>query len=469
MKNSNANIFDSVINQDLCVGCGACLYKNSSNDLKMDWNDEGFLVPIKKNDSVILVTSSIQVCPFNPYPSDEIRTEDELANLFLKDVPNFHPKLGRYSSSYVGYSEQYRLTSSSGGIATYFLSELFEQKIVDAVIAVGEGINNHYEYKLIKRKEDLLSISKTKYYPVSMADALKELENFDGKVAVVGVGCFIKAVRLLQHYNPLLCDKIVFTVGIICGGLKSRFFCEYLAAKAGVENNEFTKPQFRIKDYDSTAGDYSFGCVDKEGKEKQVKMRTVGDMWGSRMFNAMACDFCDDVTTELADVSLGDAWFNPYIEDGEGTNVIIVRSSLALKILSEGNEMAKLHLETLDLSIIIDSQSGSYNHRQTGLPYRIKQALKRGQFTAPKRYDLNSVMVDFKIVQNYRMKVRKKSLELWGKYKNAEIFDMKIDNLLCKLRKATNLYHFRRIIFMRNLVPKVIKYVYRKVLNKSDR
>ena len=329
MKNTFSNIADSVINQDLCIGCGACLYRDQSNERTMDWNKEGFLIPNVKNWESQINKDAINVCPFNPYPSDEVRTEDELANLFLKDAPNSHPKVGKYYNTYVGYSEQFRLTSSSGGLATYILTELFNQKIIDAVITVGEGSSNHYEYKLIKRKEDLLATSKTKYYPVSMADALKELKSFDGKIAVVGIGCFIKAVRLLQHYNPELREKIVFAVGIICGGLKSKFFGEYLASKAGVKNNEFTKPQFRIKDYESTAGDYSFGCVDFKGVERHVKMRNVGDMWGTGMFKCNACDFCDDVTTELADISLGDAWLPPFNHDGKGTNVIVTRSALA--------------------------------------------------------------------------------------------------------------------------------------------
>ena len=70
----------------------------------------------------------------------------------------------------------------------------------------------------------------------------------DGKVAIVGVACFIKAIRLAQFYNPLLKDKIPFLVGIICGGVKSRFFTEYLAFKAGVTRVTLQKPRFGVKD-----------------------------------------------------------------------------------------------------------------------------------------------------------------------------------------------------------------------------
>lgn len=447
------NIFDSVINQDLCTGCGACLYRAQSNEWKMDWNKEGFLVPILKNGESQMNETNINVCPFKPYPANEVRTEDELANLFLKDAPNYHSKVGRYYNTYAGYSEKYRLTSSSGGLATYILNELFEQQIIDAVITVAEGEGKHYEYNLIKRKEDLLATSKTKYYPVTMAKALNELINFDGKVAVVGIGCFIKAIRLLQYYNPELCNKIIFTVGIICGGLKSKFFGEYLAAKTGIINNEFTKPQFRIKDYASTAGDYSFGCIDNKGSERQVKMRTVGDMWGTGMFKCNACDFCDDVTTELADISLGDAWLPPFNQDGKGTNVIVTRSKLAEELINKGIQSKKLEANELPFETFQASQQGSYNHRHKALKYRIQKVEKQGTVIPPKRHIQENISLDFKLVQQCRREVRKNSLLFWNAKPNANLFEVKMRQSLWRLEYATKIYHFKQSL-LKNLFNK---------------
>lgn len=446
MNNQKINIIDSVVKHDLCIGCGACLYRTQPENWKMDWNKDGFLVPTPQNKESFLNDTALNVCPFNPTPTVDVRTEDELADIYLKDAPNHHHKVGRYYNTYAGYSKQFRLTSSSGGLATYILTELFDQKLVDAVITVGEGKNNHYEYKLVRRKEDLLTTSKTKYYPVTLAEALNELKSLDGKVAVVGIGCFIKAIRLLQHYNPELREKIVFTVGIICGGLKSKFFGEYLAAKTGVQNNEFTKPLFRIKDYESTAGDYSFGCIDNNGTERQIKMRTVGDMWGTGMFKCNACDFCDDVTTELADVSLGDAWLPPYNKDGKGTNVIVTRSVLAEQLINDGTRSAKLVVQPLPFETFLSSQQGSYNHRHKALKYRIQKSKKQGVVIPPKRHNLQNISFDFKWVQKLRREVRKNSLLFWSVVPNVILFEDKMKNSLDKLQKATQVYHYKRAL-----------------------
>lgn len=324
------DIFKYVVEQDLCVGCGICVVECCEHILSMKWNEEGFLVPemignCKNN------CSCINVCPFNPFPDNEVRTENEIADIFLKETPHSHSKIGYFYTIYAGYSKEFRLTSSSGGMATYVAKKLLENKIVDHIISVTEGDNdNFYKYSIISSANNIRQASKTKYYPVTLAEVLANIENTKGKIAVVGVACFIKAIRLYQYYHPTFKEKIPFLIGIICGGMKSKFFTEYLAGKAGIRNNRFLNPEYRIKDYNSKASDYSFGCVDcEENQHKVMKMRRVGDMWGTGLFKANACDFCDDVTTELSDISLGDAWLWPYNKDGKGTNVIITRSKFS--------------------------------------------------------------------------------------------------------------------------------------------
>jgi coenzyme F420-reducing hydrogenase beta subunit len=439
------NIFDAVIKQDLCVGCGACLYLSSKDNLKMVWNNEGFLNPTPDN-TELLSEESLKVCPFNPFPDKEVRTENEIADIFLKDAPNLHQKVGHYYNTYVGYSNKYRLTSSSGGIATYLIDELLNKKIVDAVITVKEGKDSFYEYSVIRSNDELISTSETKYYPVTLATVINQLKNSRERFAIVGIACFIKSIRLLQFYHPELKEKIQFTIGIICGGIKSKFFAEYLAGKSGVFVEQFNQPQFRIKDLQSTASDYSFGCKDNKGELHIIKMKKVGDMWGTGMFKNNACDFCDDVTTELADISLGDAWLNPYNQDGKGTNVMVTRSQLAEELINEGITRKELSVKPLDFSQFLSSQQGSFNHRQKALGYRVKLARRKGLIIPPKRHDKEKISIDFKLVQKQRMAVRKQSLVEWPIVKDSKMFDEVMGPSLEKLQRITKINHYLRAI-----------------------
>ncbi len=442
-------VIDLVVNNDLCIGCGLCTYKCPEKALEMKWNDFGFLVPVLSG-TCNTDKMCISVCPFNPFPEDNVKTENELADIFLKKTTLFHPQIGKYQGIYVGYSEEFRLTSSSGGIATFVLSDLLERGIVNHVFSVKESVTPgfHYEYAISNNKQELIAASQTKYYPVTLSTVFSKIDELEGHIVIAGVACFIKAIRLAQHSDPVLKEKIPFLVGIICGGVKSQFFTEYLADKAGVPKNRIAKPEFRIKDIKSTAGDYSFGCYsDKDNQKSTIKMRTVGDMWGTGLFKANACDFCDDVTTELADISLGDAWLQPYVNDGKGTNVVVTRSILAEQIINEGIKEAKIYLATLPLDQFLSSQQGSYNHRHQGLPYRIKRTAKSGKIVPPKRFgNSRTISFDFKIVQFWRMKVRKKSLAVWRDTVNAHLFDDRMKKVLYIYGKATLLYHYIRIV-----------------------
>lgn len=432
------NIINKIVESELCVGCGACTYNNDST---MEWNKYGFLIPSNIDQ---LPDNAHRVCPFNLEPEDVVRTEDELSAIFLKDAPNHDKRIGKYFDTYVGYSKEFRETSSSGGIATYVLKQLLESKIVDFVLSVGAGTNSHYTYKIVSTKEELLETSKTKYYPVSMSEVLKQLRELKGNVAIVGTACFIKAVRLLQFYDTEINSKVKFTVGIICGGQKSKYYTDFLASHLNLSPNCFIKPEFRIKDKDSYALDYSFGCT-SANKKYQLKMQPLGDMWGTGLFKNNACDFCDDVTSELADISLGDAWLNPYSSDGRGTNVVVVRSDLAEDFIRRGVKNGELKIENLSFSDFLRSQSGSFNHRHKGLNYRIKESFKKGLLVPPKRHNIQNIRYDFKLVQNQRARTRSFSLESWSRGGISE-YKKVVPTEIDKLRRLTRLNHYIRAI-----------------------
>lgn len=444
MKEYNFDIQD-IVDNELCTGCGICVTEDAEN-LKMEFDDQGFLVPkqiIRTKES-----NAIRVCPFNPEPEEIVKDEDKLADMFLTTAEKKDFKIGKFINTYVGYSNQYRVTSSSGGIATYIFEQLLKLKIVDYLFIVKE-VNGHYEYQLFNDFKNIKKISKTRYIPVSLEKIFHKINSIEGKIAISGVACFIKAIRLKQHYHPELKSKIPFLIGIICGGLKSKFFTDYLAQKSGI-SGEYHHQDYRVKDEKSTAPDYSFGAYNYANEFKKVKMLQLGDMWGTGMFKSNACDFCDDVTTELADISLGDAWINPYAQDGLGNSVIVTRSILADELILDGINKNELNVEELTLELLKMTQRSSFFHRQDALRYRIEFKKKIKQLTPNNRTRFfKKIPFYFKLVQKQRMLVRQKSLSLWSQVKNHEDFDKLLKPHEVKLKRLTLFYHrFRKLKYL---------------------
>lgn len=445
--NSTPKVIEHVVKNDICIGCGVCSSFCPHRSISMQLNDNGFWNPVQNgvccNDG-----SCISVCPFNPFATSA-QSEDALADSFLTTANQFKRKIGKYRKLYIGYSDPFRISSASGGIATYVLSRLLEQKIVDHVFTVTASkevpSKDYFEYSVVSNQEQLRAASSTKYYPVTMDKVFNQIERTEGRIAIVGVGCFVKAIRLSQQKQPALKNKIPFVVGIICGGLKSSFYTEYLAGQVGIQPRDIVAPNYRVKSLNSRSDDYSFSAIDAATKERRaVQMKTLGDMWGSGLFKNSACDFCDDVTTELADISVGDAWLKPFCFDGRGTNVVIVRSQSAENILVEGEKTSSVSINTLSLEDFLQSQRGSFHHRHDALQYRRRRAIQAGRRIPQKRYD-TYIPIDFRLVQRCREETRKNSLTLWKKTKKrVRIFDMLMLPFTLKLKVATKLYHASR-------------------------
>lgn len=429
---------EEVVTNNLCTGCGVCVSEDKNHATEMIWNEQGFYIP-NLNESTD--TSHMErVCPFS-LQKKNVLDEDHLAKEFLDNAALSDSQIGLYTGLYAGYSVEYRETSSSGGLATYIFEQLLRQKYVDHLFVVRE-FEGRYAYQLFSNADKIKETSKTRYYPVTLASLFDCLDSIEGRVAVSGVACFIKAIRLKQHFTPSLKEKIPFLIGIICGGLKSKYYTDFLAQSSGCVDS-YNNAEYRVKNAKSVALDYKFSCKSESDKRIHVvDMQSLGDMWGTGLFKSNACDFCDDVTTELADVSLGDAWITPYNKDGLGNSVVISRSALADDLIKSGIASGDLKLDVLDLGRIKSSQQGSFNHRHKGLLFRLNYAKKKGIPVPEKRKRLlRKQHVLLNLIQYLRMKVRAQSLIIWTRVRNVEDFNVEMKPHLTILKRATRLNH----------------------------
>lgn len=419
----------------LCTGCGVCV-SESSGTLSMTWDDNGFLVPRRKSGEVS--ASAIKVCPFNPKPEKVVEDEDALGRIFLRDADRYDPRAGRFIGAYIGYSRTFRPTSSSGGVATYVCQQLLERGDVDYLYVVKSDGGSGYQYRVVRKGDDLVSASKTRYYPVSLDGLFTTIEQTEGRVAVSGVACFVKAVRLKQYYRPELKDRIRFLIGIVCGGLKSRYYTDFLAQSAGIEG-PYIKPEYRMKKAENSAMDYSFSAIDKHSRVRTVRMKPLGDMWGTGLFKAKACDFCTDVLTELADISLGDAWLPAYIKDGLGNSIVVTRSTLAETIIQSGIASGDLVFDAAPIGQIANSQLGGYNHKHNAVKYRVWVAKQFQNIPLPvvRTRLMRDVSAADAVVQLYRERTRYKSLLHWKDSKEAKVFAIKMRSSFKNLAIAT--------------------------------
>ena len=227
-------------------------------------------------------------------------------------------------------------------------------------------------YRLSRTEEDIRAGAKSRYYPVELSEVLRTIRAVPGRYAVVGVPCLIKAVHLLRREDPVLRERVAFTLGLFCGHMKSARFVESLAWQMGVGVTEIHGVEFRRKDPHRPASTYTAQLTLTDGRVVQQDWWHLADGdWGAGFFQHAACNVCDDVVAETADISFGDAWVEPYASDGRGTNVVIVRSPVLEHLVATGIAEGRVQLDPVDSAFVEQTQAAGFRQRREGLAYRL--------------------------------------------------------------------------------------------------
>lgn len=362
---------DDIIRSGLCIGCGAC----AASGEQMRWNGYQQLEPggdpawRRAPDPVLART-----CPFSPVATDETT----IATARFPDAPHSDSGLGRFEAAYLGHvaEGEYRAQGSSGGLVTWVAAELLRTGAVDAVAHVSPTAphdgTGFFGYGLSHDAAALLAGAKSRYHPVTLADILAHIRATPGRYAVVGVPCFIKAVQLLRAEEPVLRERIVTMLGLFCGHMKSARFVESFAWQLGVPHGRVRAVDYRRKDPGRPANWYTADLTLDDGKRAWRDWFHLADGdWGAGFFQSSACNMCDDVVAETADISFGDAWIEPYSSDGRGTNVAIVRSPAIDALVRDAIADGRLALEPATAEVVAHTQAAGLRMRREGLAYRL--------------------------------------------------------------------------------------------------
>jgi len=369
-----------IITPDYCSGCGIC---TANGAFKMELNKHGQYGPVLQSGH----ENQKVICPFASHGLSE---DDLAAEQYQNDEVKHHDELGFYRNLYAGYVAEgaFRKKGSSGGSITWLTQKLLQEKAVDYVIHVVENqqVFIRFSYHISSKPQENIKASKSKYYPVTLEESLQFIKQHEGKYAIVGLPCFIKGINLLKLDEPLFAGRIKFTISLFCGHLKSTHYLSSLLAQFQVKENEVKHFDFRHKIPQKKASDYNTKIVLQNGEIKSIpNSKLFGTNWGWGLFKLKACDYCDDIVGETADISFGDAWIPPYENDYSGTNIIITRDAYLDRLIHENMANGNLNYEAISPQQVIDSQSGGYRHRREGLAYRLYLQQKKGIKTPVKR------------------------------------------------------------------------------------
>lgn len=378
---------EETIARGICIGCGACAAAtNGAVKLTLGRTRLYEATLAGAGERAVRVASA--VCPF----SDESPNEDALRAPRVDALMTSDSRIGTHSRTFAGRvrDENYLRDSSSGGLASWLTSRLLDENRVDSVISVGRmhgGPGTPLFEHGVAVSAGEIDRRKSQYYATTMAEALAQVKAVPGRYVIVGIPCFIRAARALCRVDPVFDERITFFVGLVCGHYKTHAFAESLAWQAGVHPSDIQAVDFRVKRPDSTANDYDFAVTSRgTGVVTQRPMREMeGGNWGHSAFQPEACNFCDDVVGETADVSFGDAWLPEYVSYPLGTNVVVSRNREIDDIFDRGIERGEIDIFGASVDDVVQSQAGGFRHRREGLAVRLADDIAAGLSVPKKR------------------------------------------------------------------------------------
>lgn len=324
-----------------CIGCGACVDICPVNSLSLVENEYGFLYPSLNAGLCVDCGKCVSICPIK---KEKFKPEEQ--HLFAS-----------YATDKIKHNQ-----GSSGGVfgilAEHFIDEGY------SVCGAAFDENLQLKHRLIRTKEDLKALTKSKYIQSnteSIFDKIAHELKDNKKVFFVGTPCQCES---LLNYIPQKHRDNLFIADFICHGVPSQYmFNEYIKSIECEKNCKVTEFHFRTKNNGAKEPHcFTYKTVDNKNRVKTVK----GDFLHSTYYNAFkhycicreSCYECPYATIERAsDITLADFWgiekYDKKLNITDSVSMIITNTSKGHRFFKEVS--SKLYIKEYPVQYGIDS------------------------------------------------------------------------------------------------------------------
>jgi coenzyme F420 hydrogenase subunit beta len=331
---------EEVIDPGFCVLCGAC--SAFCDRIELDYKKG---TPELVNPCVIGCSNCYDHCP--------VRVDFNANQVFGKTTRD--SVLGPYMEikAVKALNEGIMKNAQDGGAVTAILSAILDRGKIDATVIVERDSEWKPIPRVITSKEELLGSMGSKYSPSPNAEVLGQVfrEMNIKSVAIVDVGCHIRALRNLEYdllynigFSPYS-DLKIYTIGLFCSGsfLHKGLF------------NLIKKNPKSIKKMDINRGKFT---IQSNVEESLPVKKLEGAFMPS-------CPMCKDYSAELADLSIGS------IGTPDGYSTVIARDLMGWGMLRDA--VQKGYVEADESLVDLDGLRTAVSRKKKRAGKRILQ------------------------------------------------------------------------------------------------
>ena len=365
-----ATLRREIIEAGLCTRCGSCIGICPNDAVNLS-DPLGECIPVaNENQCVKCDAPCLTACPgkYVDFPH---------LNETIFGGPPEDYLLGHAPEIFVGYATdpEIRARAASGGAITAIVKHLLETGIVQGVACLIDDPAQPLQPRpVIATSWDVLRLSQqSKYSLAPMNTILKDIAQFKGPVAYVGLPDQVQSVRKLQLAGHSSTQNISLIIGSFCGAVNHFASVKDFLLKHGVRNlEEVLRIEYRAGDWPG-----KLRVTLRDGRRIELEKFYANYM--NLFYVVQRTLFCVDLSNELADISVGDAWAPRYEHRHEGFSLVIGRTEVGKSFLSRCGHAAVIELLPTNRTDAIEMHSHGLFNKKKAVWSRIDLRKKLGK------------------------------------------------------------------------------------------
>lgn len=385
MQNKNLvnKLFKEVIYPGNCMHCGLCegLTKNLFKMKETRFGPIPELIRNSNKNDTDDLKKIVIACPGRGVPYN-----------FLSNQRKYEKKnniIGNFNNIFIASSKKkiIRKNSSSGGIVRTILIELLKKNIIDYAYILNNKKNKvlKFDPTITKSEFKIKNLSQSIYVTTPLLQKINKL-NKNKRYCFVGLPEHIAALRILKFKFPEQFKHIKLLIGIYAGTNMYPGAINYFLSGNKVKNvNSIKKINWRYGEWPG-----KLRILTKDNQEFTLKKFYYNYL--IPFFISKNCLMTPDLTCELSDISIGDAWSPKLEKKGHGYSVVISRSKYFDKLLNNLRLKNNISLNKIKLIDCINMHAHMLEFKKIGSYLRLKSLKKKGPIP---NYDLKPLNVSF--------------------------------------------------------------------------
>jgi len=319
-KTTFKEFYQAVVGSGQCCGCGSCVAVCPLSALTYRYEET--------QPALVGKCTDCGVC-FKACPRYDFNVADVERMLFNRTSEG--EAFGVYQSILATRSRDPDVLKvcQDGGLVSSLLIWALENSVIDAAIVAGFDPETwDAKPRLVRTKEEVLSSAGTRYTYSPNNLLLREAGAKGIRVAFVGTGCEVEAVRKMQYHKlKKSVGPVVFTIGLMCHESYSRsgLIDKKIQGELGIEPSRIAKMNIKGKIIIET----------KDGRVAEIGLKEA------RQYVRRSCFYCWDFSAELADISAGGA-------GAQGWTICVVRTDQGKNILESAVNAGYIETEPIE-------------------------------------------------------------------------------------------------------------------------